>query len=81
MFPSFAARQISKRLAYYKPDLIIMTDVERFFLLSTWQLPGRRYARRHHIPYIAEYHTDIYNFSAAYPGWQWLRNTTRSSHL
>jgi glycosyltransferase involved in cell wall biosynthesis len=80
--PQFlAARQISKRLAYYKPDLIIMTDVERFFLLSTWQLPGRRYARRHHIPYIAEYHTDIYNFSAAYPGWQWLRNTTRSSHL
>jgi len=76
-----AARQISKRLAYYKPDLIIMTDVERFFLLSTWQLPGRRYAKMHHIPYIAEYHTDLYNFSAAYPGWQWLRNTIRSSHL
>lgn len=77
----FAARQINERLAYYKPDLIIVTDVERFFLLSTWQLPGKRYAKSHHIPYIAEYHTDLYNFSAAYPGWQWLRNTVRSFHL
>jgi len=76
-----AARQISKRLAYYKPDLMIMTDVERFFLLSTWQLPGKRYAKRHQIPYIAEYHTDIYNFSAAYPGWQWLRNFLRRFNL
>jgi glycosyltransferase involved in cell wall biosynthesis len=76
-----AARQINERLAYYKPDVIIMTDVERFFLLSTWQLPGKRYAREHQIPYIAEYHTDLYNFSAAYPGWQWLRNMGRSSQL
>lgn len=80
--PKFlAARQISEKLAYYQPDLIIITDVERFFLLSTWQLPGRRYVKRHQIPYIAEYHTDIYNFSAAYPGWQWLRNIIRSFHL
>ncbi|MBD0304483.1 MAG: hypothetical protein ICV85_20685 [Tolypothrix sp. T3-bin4] len=49
-----AARQINERLAYYKPDVIIMTDVERFFLLSTWQLPGKLYAREHQIPYIAE---------------------------
>lgn len=76
-----AARRISERLASYQPNLIIMTDVERFFLLSTWQLLGKRYARRHNIPYIAEYHTDIYNFSAAYPGWQWLRNFIRSSRL
>jgi len=76
-----AARQISKRLADYKPDLIVVTDVERFFLLSTWQLPGQRYAREHHIPYLAEYHTDLYNFSAAYSGWQWLRNLVRSSQL
>lgn len=80
--PKFiAARQINKRLAYYQPDLIIMTDVERFFLLSTWQLPGKDYAKKHHIPYIAEYQTDLYNFSAAYPGWQWLRNTAHSSKL
>ncbi len=76
-----AALQINKRLAYYKPDLITMTDVERFFLLSTWQLPGSHYVKTHNIPYIAEYHTDLYNFSAAYPGWRWLRNTIRSSNL
>lgn len=76
-----AARQINKRLAYYKPDLVTVTDVERFFLLSTWQFPGRRYVKRYQIPYVAEYHTDLYNFSAAYPGWQWLRNTIRSSQL
>lgn len=80
--PKFlAAGQINERLAYYKPDLMIMTDVERFFLLSTWQLPGKDYARKHHIPFIAEYQTDLYNFSAAYPGWQWLRNIVRSSNL
>jgi glycosyltransferase involved in cell wall biosynthesis len=76
-----AAHKINKKLADYKPDLIVVTDVERFFLLSTWQLPGQRYAREHHIPYLAEYHTDLYNFSAAYPGWQWLRNLVRSSQL
>lgn len=75
------AHQISKKIAQYKPDLIVMTDVERFFLLSTWQLPGRGYARKHDIPYIAEYHTDVYNFSATYPGWQWLRSVFRSLQL
>lgn len=80
--PKFrAADLIRKKLAYYKPNLIVITDVERFFLLGAWQLPGRRYAREHHIPYIAEYHTDLYNFSASYPGWQWLRNAARSSQL
>ncbi|HEY9697893.1 MAG TPA: glycosyltransferase [Trichocoleus sp.] len=76
-----AARQIRQKLAFYRPDLIVVTDVERFFLLSAWQLPGRRYAKERQIPYIAEYHTDLYNFSAAYPGWQWLRHLARSSQL
>jgi glycosyltransferase involved in cell wall biosynthesis len=76
-----AAHLIRKKLAFYKPDLIVITDVERYFLLSTWQLPGKGFARKHHIPYIAEYHTDLYNFSAAYPGWQWLRNIARSSQV
>lgn len=76
-----AAHHINQRLADYKPDLIIMTDVERFFLLSTWQLPGKDYAKKNHIPYIAEYQTDLYNFSAAYPGWQWLRHSAHSSNL
>lgn len=80
--PKFlAARQINQKLAEYQPDLIVMTDVERFFLLSTWQLPGKQYARKHQIPFIAEYHTDLYNFSAAYPGWQWLRNLGRKTQL
>jgi glycosyltransferase involved in cell wall biosynthesis len=80
--PTFrAARQINKKLAYYQPDLIIITDVERYFLLSAWQLPGKGYARMNHIPYIAEYHTDLYNFSAAYPGWQWVRSIARSSQI
>jgi glycosyltransferase involved in cell wall biosynthesis len=76
-----AARQISKKIADYKPELIVMTDVERYFLLSAWQLPGRDYVRKHQIPYLAEYHTDVYNFSATYPGWQWLRNFIRRFRL
>jgi glycosyltransferase involved in cell wall biosynthesis len=76
-----AARQISQKIADYKPELIVMTDVERYFLLSAWQLPGRDYVRKHQIPYLAEYHTDVYNFSATYPGWQWLRNFIRRSRL
>jgi phosphatidylinositol alpha 1,6-mannosyltransferase len=80
--PKFsAARQITDKLAKYQPDLIVVTDVERFFLLGSWQLPGREYAKVHNIPYLAEYHTDLYNFSAAYPGWQWLRNLAHSSQL
>ncbi|HBB32524.1 MAG TPA: glycosyltransferase family 1 protein [Cyanobacteria bacterium UBA8803] len=80
--PTFrAAHQINQKLAYYQPNLIVMTDVERYFLLSAWQLPGRGYAKAHHIPYIAEYHTDVYNFSATYPGWQWLRTFIGKFHL
>lgn len=80
--PTFrAAQQISQKLAAYQPDLIVMTDVERYFLLSAWQLPGRRYARMHQVPYLAEYHTDVYNFSSTYPGWQWLRGVVRRSRL
>lgn len=69
----FASNYINRKLANYQPDIVIVTDTERFFLLSTWQLPGKDYVKEHNIPFIAEYHTDLYNFSAAYPGWQWLR--------
>ncbi|MBD2153047.1 glycosyltransferase [Leptolyngbya sp. FACHB-16] len=80
--PTFqAARQISEKIDRYQPDLIVMTDVERYFLLSSWQLPGRRYARANGVPYLAEYHTDVYNFSSTYPGWQWLRSLVRQSRL
>jgi len=70
----FAARQISKNLAQYQPNLIILADVERVFFFSTWQLPGRQYARQNNIRYIAHYHTDFYNFALAYPRWRWSRN-------
>jgi phosphatidylinositol alpha 1,6-mannosyltransferase len=77
--PRFAAaRWIRARLQHHQPDLIVVTDMERFFLLSCWQLPGRRYARQQGIPYIAEYHTDYYNFAATYPNWIWLREVVRS---
>lgn len=76
-----AAKQISHKIERYQPDLIVMTDVERFFLLSAWQLPGRRYAKENQVPYLAEYHTDVYNFSSTYPGWQWLRSAVRRLRL
>ena len=80
--PKFlAVRQINEKINDYRPDLVTVTDVERFFVLSTWQLPGKRYVKKHRIPYVAEYHTDLYNFSAAYPGWQWLRQTIRKFNL
>lgn len=80
--PTFqAAKNISQQIAQYRPDLIAMTDVERYFLLSAWQLPGRRYAKENNVPYLAEYHTDVYNFSSTYPGWQWLRTFVRQSRL
>lgn len=72
--PTFsAASQISQRLTYYKPDLITVVDVERLFWFSTWHLPGSRYARKYHIPYISEYHTDYYNHLSTYPAGKWLR--------
>jgi phosphatidylinositol alpha 1,6-mannosyltransferase len=69
-----AARQINHRLAYYKPDLIVAVDLERLFLFSTWQLPGRRYAKENGIPYLTEFHTDYYNFSSTYPAGKWVRD-------
>lgn len=80
--PTLAAISfINKKIVDYQPDLFIITDVERFFLLSGWRLPGIKYARLNNIPYVAEYHTDLYNFSAAYPGWQWLRSLVKNLKL
>ncbi|NJL82095.1 MAG: glycosyltransferase family 4 protein [Chloroflexaceae bacterium] len=73
-----ATNQINQKLRSHQPDIVVVTDVEQFFFLSAWQLPGYDYVQEFKIPYIAEYHTDIYNFSAAYQGWQWLRN---AAHL
>lgn len=73
--PTVAAeRQISERLAYYKPHLITLVDIERAFLFSTWQFPGKRYAKENQIPYVTEYQTDYYNFAGSYPAWGLLRD-------
>lgn len=69
-----AAREINEKLVYYKPNLITVMDVESYFWYSTWRLPGRDYAKKHNIPYIAEYHTDYYNHLLTYPGGKWLRD-------
>ncbi len=80
--PRFSARTlIESRIEAHAPDLIVCTDVERFSLLSTWSLPGLQYAQRNNIPILAEYHTDLYNFSASYPGWQWLRAAIKQTRL
>ncbi|MGJ3246543.1 MAG: glycosyltransferase [Elainellaceae cyanobacterium] len=67
-----ATRHITKRLMHYRPDLIVVVDVERLFLFSTWQFPGRRFAKHRAIPYITEFRTDYYNFANSYPVWKIL---------
>lgn len=80
--PRFRSRQdIDFKIRDHAPDLIVLTDVERLFLLSTWGIPGLEYAREHGIPCIAEYVTDLYSFSASYPGWQWLRSLVKITKL
>jgi phosphatidylinositol alpha 1,6-mannosyltransferase len=76
-----AAKWIDDRISEYQPDLILSTDVDRFFLLGCWQAPGSRYAKQRAIPYVAEFHTDLYNFSAAYPGWRWVPQFVKWSKL
>jgi glycosyltransferase involved in cell wall biosynthesis len=80
--PRFSAKSfIESRIKALAPDLMVSTDVERFFLLSSWSLPGLKYAQANDVPFIAEYHTDLYNFSASYPGWQWLRAAIKYTQL
>lgn len=80
--PKFsAASLINQKIIDYQPDLIIVTDVERFFLLSTWRIPSLSYAKENNIPSIAEYHTDFYNFSATYPHWQWFKQLVDKTKL
>lgn len=80
--PKIAAfAYINRRLAAYKPDLVVMTDAERLFSVTTWQLPGKTYAKQHRIPFLAEFQTDLYNFSAAYPGGRFLRSIIQRTQL
>lgn len=73
--PTFAAaNQIRDCLAYYRPDLITVVDIERLFWFSTWHLPGKKYAKTHQIPLLTEYHTDYYSHIGAYRGGNIIRN-------
>jgi phosphatidylinositol alpha 1,6-mannosyltransferase len=76
-----AAGWIGDRICHHQPHLIVSTDVDRFFLLGCWQTPGSQYAKQNRIPYVAEFHTDLYNFSATYPGWQWVPNFVKRVKL
>ena len=80
--PRFSSASfIREKLHFHRPEIIIYTDVERLYLFGTWQLPGIEYAKAKSVPILAEYHTDLYNFSAAYPGWQWLRGLVKLTKL
>ena len=72
---------INDKIEMHQPDIVVITDVERLFLLSTWQLPGVKYAKANKVLFIAEYHTDLYNFSASYAGWQWIRFMAKFTRL
>lgn len=74
--PTLASvKYINQNIVLYQPDLIVAVDLERLFLFSTWQLPGRQYAKKHHIPYLTEYHTDYFNHTGTYLGGKLLQKT------
>jgi len=68
-----ALRLIDEALERGRPDVVIVTDVERVFVFGAWALPGRPYARRHGVPYVAHYHTDFLNFARTHPFWRFTR--------
>ncbi|NBD16535.1 MAG: glycosyltransferase [Cyanobacteria bacterium] len=69
-----ATQQIHQRLIHYQPHLITLVDVERAFLFGSWQFPGKGYAKKNQVPYLAEYQTDYYNFAGSYSTWKLLRD-------
>lgn len=75
--PTFGARRwLERQVVDVAPDVIVNTDLERGYLFSTWRLPGRTWALKHEVPYVAYYHTDFYGFAASYPVWRHLRGFT-----
>jgi phosphatidylinositol alpha 1,6-mannosyltransferase len=62
-----AIAEINHALEEFGPDVVIITDIERAFFLGSWAVPGRAYARRRNIPFVAHYHTDYLNFVRCYP--------------
>jgi glycosyltransferase involved in cell wall biosynthesis len=68
-----AVGEIDAVLEREHPDVIVVTDAERVFVFGAWALPGRAYARRHGVPYVAHFHTDVLNFSRTHPFWRLTR--------
>ncbi|MEV5574337.1 glycosyltransferase [Spirillospora sp. NPDC052269] len=68
-----ALARIDATLERIAPDLVVVTNPERCFMFASWGLPGRRYARRHGVPYVAQYQSDYYNFALSYPLLRHLR--------
>ncbi|MBB5120210.1 glycosyltransferase [Streptomyces eurocidicus] len=67
-----ALAQIDAALERIAPDLVVVIDPERSFVFGSWGLPGHAYARRHGVPYVAQYQGDHYNFARSYPVWRHL---------
>ncbi|ARZ72460.1 glycosyltransferase [Streptomyces sp. HU2014] len=67
-----ALAQIDSALEKIAPDLVVVIDPERSFVFGSWGLPGHAYARRHGVPYVAQYQGDHFNFARSYPVWRHL---------
>ncbi|MEV7289869.1 glycosyltransferase [Streptomyces sp. NPDC093252] len=68
-----ALAQIDAALERIAPDLVVVTDPERSYMFASWGMPGHAHARRHGVPYVAQYQSDYLNFAASYPLWRHLR--------
>ncbi|WP_026413051.1 glycosyltransferase [Actinomadura oligospora] len=68
-----ALGQIDAALGRIAPDLVVVTNPERCFMFASWGMPGREHARRHGVPYVAQYQSDYYNFALSYPLLRYLR--------
>lgn len=67
-----ALAQIDSALEKIAPDLVVVIDPERSFIFGSWGMPGHAYARRHGVPYVAQYQGDHFNAARSYPVWRHL---------
>lgn len=65
-------RQIAKIVREIKPDIIMNGDLERVYLLTSWSIPGRFWAKKNKVPYLGYYHTDYISFASLHPIWSKL---------
>ncbi|WP_372405567.1 glycosyltransferase [Streptomyces luteireticuli] len=62
-----ALAQIDAALEKIAPHLVVVIDPERSFVFGSWGIPGHAYARRHGVPYVAQYQGDHFNSARSYP--------------